>query len=301
MSEPKSAEYDDLLREDRSFVPPAEFRAKAHVSDDGIYAEAERDPEAFWAKFAGELQWFRKWDTILDWQPPHAKWFVGGQLNASVNCLDRHLAGPRRNKAALIWEGEPGDHRTYTYSRPAPRSVTVRQRAAVAWRDEGRPRRALPAAASPNSPSRCSRARASAPSTASCSAASAPSRCAIASTTRSAQLLVTADGGYRRGQIVPLKQIADEALKDTPSIKNVVLVQRGAGPMPVHVQEGRDHWYHRLMQDAAAQVRARGRWTRRTCSTSSTPPARPGSRRASSTRRAAIWSARTRRRSSCST
>ena len=109
------AEIDDLLREDRTFPPPADFKARALVRDDAIYAEAERDPEAFWARFADELEWSRRWDRVLDWQPPHAKWFVGGRLNASVNCLDRHVRGARRNKAALIWEGEPGDRRTLTY------------------------------------------------------------------------------------------------------------------------------------------------------------------------------------------
>src|SRR5882672_755144 len=115
MSDPNTAEYDDLLREDRAFPPPAAFRAAARVSDPAIYAEAEKDPEAFWAKFAGELEWSRPWDRVLDWQPPHAKWFVGGTLNASVNCVDRHVRGSRRNKAAFIWEGEPGDRRTLTY------------------------------------------------------------------------------------------------------------------------------------------------------------------------------------------
>ena len=94
-------EIDDLLREDRRFAPPPEFRARAVVSDERIYADAARDPEAFWAGFAAELEWSKPWHTVLDWQPPHAKWFVGGQINASVNCLDRHLRGPRRNKAAL--------------------------------------------------------------------------------------------------------------------------------------------------------------------------------------------------------
>ena len=108
-------EIHDLLREDRTFAPTAEFRARAVVHDDRIYAEAERDPEAFWAKLASELEWSRPWDTVLDWQPPHAKWFVGGQINVSANCLDRHVRGARRNKAALIWEGEPGDRRTLTY------------------------------------------------------------------------------------------------------------------------------------------------------------------------------------------
>src|SRR6202008_411548 len=105
-------EIDDLLREDRTFPPPAEFRARAVVRDANIYDEAARDPDAFWARLAGGVESSRRWDTILDWQPPHAKWFVGGQLNASVNCLDRHVRGPRRNKAAIIWEGEPRALRT---------------------------------------------------------------------------------------------------------------------------------------------------------------------------------------------
>ena len=109
------AEIADLLQEDRSFPPPPAFRAGASINDPGIYERAEKDPEAFWASFASELEWFTKWSTVLDWQPPHAKWFVGGTLNASVNCVDRHARGARRNKAALIWEGEPGDRRTLTY------------------------------------------------------------------------------------------------------------------------------------------------------------------------------------------
>ncbi len=115
MADPKPGEIDDLLREDRAFPPPPAFRDRAQIRDERIYADAERDPDAFWARMAGELEWSRPWDTVLDWRPPHAKWFVGGQLNASVNCLDRHVRGPRRNKAALIWEGEPGDRRTLTY------------------------------------------------------------------------------------------------------------------------------------------------------------------------------------------
>src|SRR3954471_7771454 len=115
MSDQKHAEFADLLREGRTFPPTEAFRAQAVVSDEGVDAEAERDPEAFWARLAGELEWSRPWTTVLDWQPPHARWFLGGQLNVSVNCLDRHVRGPRRNKAAIIWEGEPGDQRTLTY------------------------------------------------------------------------------------------------------------------------------------------------------------------------------------------
>ncbi|HEU4693270.1 MAG TPA: AMP-binding protein, partial [Vicinamibacterales bacterium] len=109
------AEIADLLQEDRSFAPSPAFQSQANVRDEDVYARADRDPEAFWAEFAGELEWFSKWTTVLDWKPPHAKWFVGGTLNASVNCVDRHVRGSRRNKAAIVWEGEPGDRRTLTY------------------------------------------------------------------------------------------------------------------------------------------------------------------------------------------
>ena len=91
------------------------FVAQATISDEDVYARAERDPEAFWAGFAKELEWFSPWTRVLEWNPPHAKWFTGGTLNASVNCVDRHVRGPRRNKAAIVWEGEPGDRRTLTY------------------------------------------------------------------------------------------------------------------------------------------------------------------------------------------
>jgi acetyl-CoA synthetase len=104
-----------LLKEARLFEPTESWRANATANDPGVYERAAADPEAFWAGFAGELEWTRPWTEVLDWQPPHARWFVGGQLNASVNCLDRHIRTSRRNTAALIWEGEPGDRRTLTY------------------------------------------------------------------------------------------------------------------------------------------------------------------------------------------
>src|SRR6476659_8049205 len=108
-------EIDALQNDDRHFPPSDAWRREAAVSDPGVYARAAADPEAFWANFARELEWISPWDRVLDWKPPHAKWFVGGTLNASVNCLDRHVRTARRNKAALIWEGEPGDRRTLTY------------------------------------------------------------------------------------------------------------------------------------------------------------------------------------------
>src|SRR5256885_12929863 len=110
MADAIHAEFADLLREHRTFPPPAEFAAHAIANDEGIYADAANDPEAYWARLAGELEWSTPWTKILDWQPPHAKWFVGGRINASVNCVDRHFRTARRNKAAIIWEGEPGDH-----------------------------------------------------------------------------------------------------------------------------------------------------------------------------------------------
>src|SRR4051812_25014207 len=104
MADRLTSDLSDLLKEERAFPPPEHFRSQALVNDDSIYADAERDPEGFWARFAGELEWSKPWTRVLDWQPPHAKWFSGGQLNASVNCVDRHVRGARRNKAAIIWE-----------------------------------------------------------------------------------------------------------------------------------------------------------------------------------------------------
>jgi acetyl-CoA synthetase len=250
MADPKStAEFSDLLREDRTFAPPPDFRARAVVQDESVYAEAERDPEAFWARLAGELEWSRKWHTVLDWQPPHAKWFVGGQINASVNCLDRHIGGPRRNKAALIWEGEPGDRRTLTYFdlyREVSAFANVLKSLGVGKGD----RVAIYLPLIPElAISMLACARIGAIHSVVFGGFSAESLRDRINDSK-CRLLITADGGYRRGQIVPLKQVADEALADTPSIEHVVIVQRGGAQMPVHVKEGRDRWYHRLMQDA---------------------------------------------------
>src|SRR5262245_39778888 len=104
-----------LLDETRTYPPAPDFTAHANVKDASIYAQAEAEPEAFWAKQAEELDWFTRWTKVLEWKTPDAKWFVGGKLNVSYNCLDRHIKGARRNKAALVWVGEPGDRRTLTY------------------------------------------------------------------------------------------------------------------------------------------------------------------------------------------
>ena len=250
MADQKTAEFDDLLIEDRTFPPPPDFRARAHVKDESLYAEGERDFEGFWARFAQELEWSAPWQKVLDWQPPHAKWFVGGKINASVNCVDRHIRGPRRNKAALIWEGEPGDRRTLTYYdlyREVSQFANVLKSLGIKKGD----RIALYLPLIPElAIAMLACARIGAVHSVVFGGFSAESlRDRI--NDQQARLLVTADGGYRRGQIVALKQVADEAVTGAPSIENVIVVQRGGGPpMPVHIKEGRDHWYHRLMQDA---------------------------------------------------
>ncbi|MGH9371029.1 MAG: AMP-binding protein, partial [Vicinamibacterales bacterium] len=245
------AEIDALLKEDRSFPPSTDWKASANISDPAIYDRAAADPEAFWAEFARELEWIRPWNEVVRWKSPHAEWFVGGKLNVSVNCVDRHARTARRNRAAIIWEGEPGDRRTLTYwdlyrqvsaFANVLKSLGVKRGDRVALYLPMIPELAVAMLA-------CTRIGAvhnvvfGGFSAVSLRDRINDSQCV---------LLVTADGGYRRGQIVPLKQTADEALKDTPSIKNVVVVQRQAGaPFPVDVQEGRDHWYHRLMQHAS--------------------------------------------------
>ena len=219
------------------------------VRDESIYADAARDPEAFWASFASELEWSRPWNAVLDWQPPHAKWFVGGTINASVNCLDRHVRGPRRNKAALIWEGEPGDRRTLTYfhlHRQVSTFANVLKSLGVGKGD----RVALYMPLVPElAIAMLACARIGAIHSVVFGGFSAESlRDRINDS--SCRLLVTADGGYRRGQVVALKKVADEAVAGTPSIEHVVVVQRAGAALQVEMKAGRDHWYHELMRDA---------------------------------------------------
>jgi acetyl-CoA synthetase len=251
MSHTPEPEINALLDEDRVFPPSAEWRQRARVTDPGVYERAAKNPEAFWEGFARELEWIEPWSTVLEWKPPHARWFVGGKLNISANCLDRHVRSAHRNKAAIVWEGEPGDRRTLTYFdlyrqvcqfANVLKSLGVRKGDRVALYLPLIPELAIAMLA-------CARIGAvHSVVFGGFSAESLRDRINDAQAT----LLVTADGGYRRGHIVPLKQMADEALRDTPSIRHVVLVQRNpAAPMPVHVQDGRDHWFHELMQDAS--------------------------------------------------
>jgi acetyl-CoA synthetase len=250
MPERVSPEIEALLSEDRSFSPTAEFSARAAVNDPDIYAKAAKDPEAFWEGFAKELEWITPWSKVLEWNPPDAKWFTGGELNISANCLDRHVRTARRNKAAFIWEGEPGDRRTLTYFdlyrqtcqfANVLKSLGVKKGDRVALYMPLIPELAIAMLA-------CARIGAvHSVVFGGFSAESLRDRINDATCT----VLVTADGGYRRGGIVPLKQVADEALSGTPSIQHVIVVRRGHADIPIKWTDGRDHWYHDLMSNAS--------------------------------------------------
>ncbi|HLQ64919.1 MAG TPA: acetate--CoA ligase [bacterium] len=245
-----------LLREERTFPPPASFQRSAVMRDKQIYDAAAGDLEGFWARAAEELHWFKKWDKVLDWHLPYAKWFVGGQTNISYNCLDRHVAGGRRTKAAIIWEGEPGDQRVLTYGdlrREVSKFANVLKQLGVRRGD----RVAIYLPMIPELPiAMLACARLGAAHNVVFGGFSAE---ALRDRINDAQakVLVTADGGWRRGNIVPLKRSVDEALTQTPTIEKVVVVKRvGEAAPQIHIQEGRDHWYHRLMAEASAVCEA---------------------------------------------
>ena len=243
---PAPATIDALLQENRAYPPSADFRGKAVLRDESIYELAAADPEAFWARVAGELDWFVAWDRVLEWKVPDAKWFTGGKLNASYNCLDRHIRGARRNKAALIWIGEPGDRRTLTYwdlYREVNKFANALKKLGVAKGD----RVAIYMPMVPELPiAMLACARIGAVHSVVFGGFSAEALRDRINDAK-AKVLITADGGWRRGQIVPLKHDADEALNGAPSIEHVVVVKRGE--FPIHMTEGRDHWWHRLMDD----------------------------------------------------
>ncbi|HWO90213.1 MAG TPA: acetate--CoA ligase [Gemmatimonadales bacterium] len=247
---------DTLLEETRVFPPPEQFRAAAHAASSLIYEQAEQDSQAFWEHWASELEWYAPWSRVLDWKPPHAQWFVGGKLNASFNCLDRHLRSWRRNKAALLWEGEPGERRTLTYRelhQEVCRFANVLKSLGVARGD----RVAIYMPLVPEvviAMLACARIGAvHSVVFGGFSAESLRDRINDAG----AVLLVTADGGYRRGQVLPLKRAADEALGGCPTIRHVVVFRRqlaasGGDESFVHMRQGRDHWWHELVSDVPA-------------------------------------------------
>ncbi len=251
MSVQQTTQIDDLLHEERHFPPPPEFAAKANANDPSIYERAAKDPEGFWEEEARNLHWFKPWSKVCEWTPPHTKWFLDATCNISYNCLDAHLDSPRRNKAALIWEGEPGDHRTYTYFQ-LHREVC---KFASALKNLGIGKGDRVAIYLPMIPeaviSMLACARIGAIHSVVFGGFS-PDSLADRINDAQAKLLITADGGWRRGKVIYLKNDADKALERCPSIKDVVIVKRPHGePFPCHIKEGRDHFYHRLMDGAS--------------------------------------------------
>jgi len=242
---------DSVLNETRVFKPSEEFSQRAHIKSldeyERIYGEAEADPESFWAKVAKELHWFKPWDEVLEWEAPWAKWFVGGQINISYNCLDRHVATWRKNKAALIWEGEPGEVRTLTYQQLLSevckfanvlKSLGIKKGDRIAIYMGMTPELAIALLA-------CARIGATHSVVFGGFSANA-----LVDRINDAQAVavITQDGSYRRGAEVPLKNTVDEALPSCPSIKSVVVYKRTGSQ--VKMESGRDHWWHELMADS---------------------------------------------------
>jgi len=240
-------EVDDLLHETRVFEVPSLFHNLANIKDNSLYDKAKADRIGFWEQCAKRLDWSKPWTEALVWDKPFAKWFVGGNLNASYNCLDRHIKANLGNKTALIWEGENGDERTFTYAESylevnklanAIKSLGVKKGDRVEIYMPMVPEAVFAMLA-------C--ARIGAIHTVVFGGFSAD---ALRDRINDAQakLLITADGGYRRGSIVPLKCIADNAISQTPSIQDVIVVQRCKAE--IMMKPGRDHWYHDVIRHA---------------------------------------------------
>jgi acetyl-CoA synthetase len=249
------SDIESILVESRRFPPSEAFAQQANLSAEdleALHAEYTKDPDAYWARHAREeLVWEKDFETTLNWNPPFAKWFEGGKLNVSVQCLDRHLQTHRKNKAAIIWEGEPGDQRTLTYQQlyaevckfsNALENLGVKPGDRVAIYMPMVPELAIAVLA-------C--ARIGAPHSVifgGFSAAAIRDRVEDAE----AKVIITADGGWRRGNILPLKPQVDEAVNSgCPTVEHVITYKRCDNP--VHWTEGRDHWWHELMQESSAR------------------------------------------------
>jgi len=253
----ESTAIESVLNESRLFPPPADFASKAEISSfeeyEKLYARAAEDPETFWAEQADALHWFKRWDKVLEWNEPFAKWFVGGKLNVSYNCLDRHLTTWRKNKAAVIWEGEPGEIKTITYlqlHQEVCRFANVLKSLGVQTGDRVALYMPLiPALAV----AMLACARIGATHTVIFGGFSAD---AIRDRVNDGQckVIVTADGGYRRGSEIKLKDVVDEAAGSCPSVEHVVVFQRTGSK--VAMKPGRDHWWHELSKTVASDCPA---------------------------------------------
>ncbi|WP_166825529.1 acetate--CoA ligase [Thalassoroseus pseudoceratinae] len=257
MSAPADERIESVLQETRMFPPPADFAAQANISSEEQYQamcqKAKDDPAGFWGEMAENLDWFKTWDTVLEGDMPETKWFSGGQINASYNCLDRHLKTWRKNKAAIIWEGEPGDTRTLTYQelhREVCKFANVLKKLGVETGDRVTlympmiPELAIAMLA-------C--ARIGATHSIIFGGFSAD---AIADRNNDAQskVVITADGGWRRGKEIALKQNVDTSLEKSSSVEKVVVVNRVG--CDVEMVPDRDYWWHELMDDVSADCPA---------------------------------------------
>jgi acetyl-CoA synthetase len=248
---------DSTLHEHRVFPPPAEFAAKAHVKSleeyETLYRRSIEDPQRFWAEIASELHWFAAWTSVLEWNPPSARWFVGGKMNLCYNCVDRHALGDRKDKVAILWESEPGEARTLTYGElylevqkfaNVLKGLGVRKGDRVAVYMGMTPELAIALLA-------CARIGAVHSVIFGGFAANA---LVDRINDASCVALITQDGSYRRGQEIRLKPIADEALKNCPTVKHVVVYRRTGST--VNMEPGRDQWWHDLIAKAPAQCPA---------------------------------------------
>jgi acetyl-CoA synthetase len=246
-----SQALDSTLRENRLFPPPPEFSARARIKSieqyEELYKQSIEDPETFWSGAAGELHWFKPWDKVLDWNLPWAKWFVGGQINLSYNCVDRHALGERANKTAIIWEGEPGEVRRLTYAElhtevqkfaNALKSLGIRKGDRVAVYMGMTPELAIALLA-------CARIGAVHSVIFGGFAANA---IADRVNDSSCVAIVTQDTAYRRGTEVKLKATVDEAVKLCPTVQHVVVYKRSG--TSVNMVTGRDWWWHSLVENA---------------------------------------------------
>jgi acetyl-CoA synthetase len=250
--DPGGGSITSILQETRVFPPAPEFSSKANIPSlaqfEQLWTHAKDDPEGFWGEQAKALSWETPWDKVLDWQPPFARWFVGGRLNAAYNCVDRHCLGPDKNKAALIWEGEPGDRRVLRYQdlqREVSKFANVLKGLGVRKGD-------VVAVYMPLVPelviALLACARIGAPHTVIFAGFSAESLSGRIQDCR-AKVLLTADGGYRRGKVVPLKENADAAAALCPTLEQVIVYRRTG--QEVAWSPGRDHWWHELLANAS--------------------------------------------------
>jgi acetyl-CoA synthetase len=252
MAESEGSTLSNLSHEDRTFGPSEEFAAQANATEEW-YDRADSDRDGFWAEQADRLHWHQKWDQVLEWDPPHAKWFVGGKLNVAYNCVDRHVDDGHGDQVAIHWEGEQGDTRTITYNE-LKSEVSKTANALTELGVQAGDRVAIQLPMIPE-------------------AVFAMLACARLGATHSvvfggfspgalrsriddaeAKLLITSDGQYRRGKPAPMKENTDEAVKDTPSIEHVVVVKRTETEVPW--TDGRDVWWHEIVDKQSEEHEA---------------------------------------------